>query len=209
MSDDETRTSYDLVAENYAAELDHELDSRPLDRAILAVVAELADGPIADLGCGPGAVTAHLVGLGAEAFGVDLSPGMVEVARGLWPDIRFDVGNMSALDYPDASLGGIVAFYSIIHTPPEKLALVFAEFARVLRARGPVLLVFQVGDDEHRRIEHGFGHDVGLDAWRWDPARVARLLAEAGFRLLSTTVRESADSTEKGQRAYVLAVNAE
>ena len=205
MSDNETRASYDLVAESYAAQFTHELDDRPLDRALLATVGELADGPIADLGCGPGAATAFLVNLGHEAFGVDLSPGMVAVARAAWPGIRFEVGSMENLNTDAASLGAIVAFYSIIHTPPSRLPLVFGEFARVLRAGGPVLLAFQVGADEHRRIESGFGQEVTLDAWRWNPETISGLLVAAGFELIATTVREPADTTEKGPRAYMIA----
>ncbi|MCW2677362.1 MAG: bioC1 [Modestobacter sp.] len=72
-----TRAAFDAVAADYAATSRDELAGRPLDRALLAAFAELAGGlgPIADLGCGPGHVTAHLSALGADAFGVDLSPG--------------------------------------------------------------------------------------------------------------------------------------
>jgi hypothetical protein len=53
--------------------------------------------------------------LGLDAFGIDLSPGMIALARRTNPDLRFDVGSMLALDLPSASLGGILAYYSIIH----------------------------------------------------------------------------------------------
>jgi len=197
---DDIRASYDLVAEAYA-----KVNSThgPVERAMLAALVELADGPIADLGCGPGAITAHLIALGSDAFGVDLSPGMVAVARGLWPGIRFEVGSMHALDMPDAALGGIVAYYSIIHTPPHELPGVFAEFARVLRPAGPVLLAFQVGD-EHLHIERGYAHDVSIDAWRLRPEHVVALLESAGFTHVSTTIRDPQDG-EKTQQALVLA----
>ena len=42
-------------------------------------------------------------------FGIDLSPGMIEVARRTYPGLRFEVGSMLALDLPDASLGGVLA----------------------------------------------------------------------------------------------------
>lgn len=50
----------------------------PLERAILAAYAELVGpaGPVADLGCGPGGLTAYLRRLGVEAYGIDLSPRM-------------------------------------------------------------------------------------------------------------------------------------
>lgn len=133
---DATRTAYDTVAADYARLLRSELDAKPLDRAMLAAFAErvrAADaGPVADLGCGPGRVTAHLHALGLTAFGVDLSPEMVAVARRGFPELRFEQGSMTALDLADGSLGGVLAWYSTVHTPPELLPTMFAEFHRVL-----------------------------------------------------------------------------
>jgi SAM-dependent methyltransferase len=81
---DTTRRAYDAVAVDYAALLRTSLAESPLDRALLNVLAELvlADGGgmVGDLGCGPGRVTAYLHERGLDAFGVDLSPGMVAVA---------------------------------------------------------------------------------------------------------------------------------
>ena len=62
---------------------------------------------------------------GIDTFGLDLSPRMVEQARELNPDIKFQVRNMMALDLRDESLAGIVAFYSIVNIP-EKLPTAFA-----------------------------------------------------------------------------------
>ena len=200
VTDHDIRTSYDTVAQAYAATNDR---LSPLDRALLGVVAELATGPVADVGCGPGRSTAYLSGLGCEVFGVDLSSGMVEVARGLWPGVRFEVARMQDLPCPDAALGGIVAFWSIIHTERHELPRTFAEFARAVRADGPLLLAFQVGD-EQVHIEHGYGHDVSIDAWRWQPERIVELLATAGFVHESTSIREPAHG-EKTRQAYVLA----
>lgn len=52
------RHSYDRIAARYAAEFDDELSHRPLERALLAALAELAcldksPGLVADLGAGP------------------------------------------------------------------------------------------------------------------------------------------------------------
>jgi trans-aconitate methyltransferase len=66
-------------------------------------------GPVADLGCGPGRVTAHLGDLGVDALGTDLSPAMVAEARSRHPELRFDEGDLTALDLPDGALGGLVA----------------------------------------------------------------------------------------------------
>ncbi|MBC7589905.1 MAG: class I SAM-dependent methyltransferase [Salinibacterium sp.] len=198
-----TRAAYDLVASDYAKLLRHELDAKPADRAMLGLFAELVDGTVADIGCGPGRVTAHLTGLGVEAFGIDLSAAMVEVARREHPSLRFEVGSMESLMTPDARLGGIVAWYSIIHTPASRLPAVFAQFHRVLTPGGLLLLAFQVGD-EPRHLSHAYGHDIALDAYRLQPARTAGLLVDAGFGVQAQLVREP-DTSEFTPQAFILA----
>lgn len=204
-----TRASYDAVAADYAERFHGELAAKPLDRALLAGFAELVQaagaGPVADVGCGPGRVTAHLHSLGLTAFGVDLSPQMVALARRAHPRLRFDVGSMLALDLPDGALGGIVANYSIIHIPPERLPDVFAEFHRVLAPGGHLLLVFQVGD-ESLHLTEAFGRVISLDFQRLRPDRVAELLSQAGLVIRAQLRREpDDDGVETMQQAYLLA----
>ncbi|MFZ2115810.1 MAG: class I SAM-dependent methyltransferase [Pseudonocardiaceae bacterium] len=85
-----TRTAYDTVAA-YAEWVSNDLTAKPLDRALHGAFAEPvhADGtgPVADLGCGPGRLTAHLHSLGLSLLGVDLSPSMVALARRTYPDL--------------------------------------------------------------------------------------------------------------------------
>ncbi|MFI8896157.1 class I SAM-dependent methyltransferase [Streptomyces paradoxus] len=187
----ETRVFYDTVAEEYA---DHFSDLRPgtpLDRGVLHGFAGLVGegGEVADLGCGPGRVTAYLASQGLSVFGLDLSESMLAVARRENPDLRFVRGSMLELDLPDSSLDGVVSWYSIIHTPEEHLPALFAGFHRVLRPGGHLLLGFQFGD-EPRRYEEAFGHSVSVTFLRRRPEQVAALLREAGFTLRAQTLRE-------------------
>ncbi|MFE7446495.1 class I SAM-dependent methyltransferase [Streptomyces chartreusis] len=205
-----TRASYDAIASAYADRFsDWPADSSPLDRSLVSAFAELArehaPAPVADLGSGPGSVTAHLHALGTPVFGVDLSPRMVALARRAHPELRFHVGSMTALDLPDETLGGILALYSLIHVPDDHLPATFAEFHRVLRPGAPVLLAFQSGDSEDRlHLSERFGQEIALDYhWRTPDHVIAHLL-DAGLRLYARTVREP-DGEEKRPRAFLLA----
>ncbi|WP_314247389.1 class I SAM-dependent methyltransferase [Streptomyces kutzneri] len=204
------RASYDAVAVDYARLLSAELTGKPLDRAMLAAFAEYvrddAGGggrAVADLGCGPGRVTAHLDGLGVRVFGVDLSPAMVAVARRTYPGLRFEVGSMAALDVADGVLGGVLAWYSTVHTPPSGLPALFAEFARVLAPGGHLLIAFKAGD-ERVRLDHAYGHPVDLDVYRTPPELIAGLLAGAGLAEVARLVREPVPG-ERSPQGFLLA----
>ena len=66
-----------------------------LSVTVSPVDTDVGGGPVADVGCGPGHVTAHLRDSGLDAFGIDLSPVMIDVARREHPGLRFEVGSMT------------------------------------------------------------------------------------------------------------------
>ncbi|MEU9701646.1 class I SAM-dependent methyltransferase [Streptomyces sp. NPDC047981] len=186
-----TREAYDAAASTYARLFSDSLRDSPLDRAILGVFAEAVreggDGRVADLGCGPGHVTAHMAELGLNAFGVDASPAMVELARQAHPRLRFDVGSMSALGIADGALGGVLSRWSIIHIPPPELPGILREFRRVLATGGHLLLGFSASEDASHPTQV-FDHAVA-PAYRWWPDHLAALLREHGFAEVARTVR--------------------
>jgi SAM-dependent methyltransferase len=190
----DTRSSYDTDAIGYAEQVRGLLDGRPYLRASLALFAELVHraggGPVADVGCGPGYVTEHLHDAGVDAFGIDLSPEMIALARRDHPDLRFEVGTMTQLDLADGSLAGIVAFWSVIHVPDEAVPGVFEEFRRVLRPEGLVLVGFHVGD-ETRHTSTGYtGLPVNVDSHRRRPSTITHWLRDAGFTIEAELVME-------------------
>jgi len=209
----DTRAGYDAIAVDYADRYRDVYRGKPPHRALLGAFAELVTGPdtgsgarpVADIGSGPGLITAHLDGLGVPVLGIDLSPRMVELARATYPGLRFEVGSMTGLDAPDGRFAGIVAMYSIIHIPEPVLPKVFAEFRRVLAPGGQLLVAFQVGD-EPLSFTEAFGHRVALDFRRLRPERIEQLLGEAG---LFTHTRMVCDpdtaSGETTPQAYLMA----
>lgn len=206
MAPDPIATSYDRVAAEYTARIGDELAGKPLDRALLLAFAEQVHplGPVADLGCGPGHVTAFLAAAGAQVEGFDLSREMVAQASRRYPNLVFRQGDIRSLAVADSTLGGIVAFYSIIHLGGAEFAPAFHEWRRVLRPSGLALVAFHIGD-----------HVVHLDEW-WEQAvdlnfrflpveTVTAALAQAHFQVEAIVERAPYPEVEhQSRRAYVL-----
>lgn len=204
-----TRDGYDTAAIGFAAMFEHHLDDKPIEKAMLAAFADLVratgNPAVIDAGCGTGVTTRILRDRGVTPIGVDLSPNMIAEARARAPEIRFEVGSMTALDQTDGSVGGVCAWYSTIHVPDSHLPQVFSEFSRVLVDGGVALLAFQVGD-RPRRVTEAFGVPVELEFHRRTPATVTGLLTASGLPVYSTTVRDGDDDgVETTSQAFVIA----
>lgn len=205
-----TRAFYDAIAEDYAEHFRGDLEARPLERAVLTAFAEQIasdglGGEVADLGCGPGRVTALLHRLGLPVFGVDLSASMLAVARRENPHLRFEQGSILELDLPDGVLAGALSWYSSIHTPEDRLPGLFAEFHRVLAPGGRLLVAFQAGEAP-LRLERPFGRPVILDFQRRRPEHIEALLTAAGFAVQARLVREPDETLgETAPQAFLTA----
>lgn len=208
---DSTRRGYDAVAEQYAADFLDELRLKPLDRGLLAAFAELgdADGPVADLGCGPGHIAAHLAGLGIRAVGLDLSPRMC-AEGGRLTGLAFAAGDLSALPIRSRSLSGLTCFYAVIHLDEVARHRAYREFVRVLRPGGYALISFHTSDADidagHARTVTDFlGHAVELTFHFLDPAAEAQALVTAGFETAARLDRAPHPGIEHpSRRTYLL-----
>jgi ubiquinone/menaquinone biosynthesis C-methylase UbiE len=203
------RDAYNTVAAAYARVLADVSFESPLDLAMIRQFADAlptgaAEGGILDAGCGSGRMISHLESLGLrDVEGVDLSEAMIAQARISNPHHRFTIGDIAALPYPDKCFRGVLAWYSVIHTPAEQLPSVITELARVTQPGGYVLVGFQAGKG-HRTIHRAYGHDVTLTACLHDPAATAELFTRQGFTISALLTREPR-SSETHQQAFILA----
>lgn len=161
---DQVRESYDRVARAYLRQYAGELSRKPLDRALLQVVVDerAPDSVVADVGCGPGHVTRYLHDAGVPCVGVDVSRGMIDIARQNNPGVDFVEGSLLELPVVDGAWGAIVALYSIIHLAQDSLGPAIQELARALAPGGLLLLAFHVGEGVIHRDEM-LGERVMLD----------------------------------------------
>ncbi|HZX01871.1 class I SAM-dependent methyltransferase [Kribbella sp.] len=197
--------SYNTAAADYHAILKDYHRADPFEIGALDYFAALVEhGPVGDLGCGTGRITTYLAGLGLDVFGMDLTPGMIEVARREYPELRFEVGSLFGLDLKDGELAAALAWYSLVHTPREELPTAFAELFRVLRPGGVLVHGFKVGEGS-RPLTQAYGHDVNLQVYMYSAADVAGLLAEAGFVEVATLTRAALPAEkDAGQAALIV-----
>jgi SAM-dependent methyltransferase len=202
------QSSYDRIAEEYTARIADELKDKPLDCMLLDEFAARVNGTgrVCDLGCRPGHVARYLHDRGVDIFGLDLSPGMLEQAHKLNPNIEFRQGNMLALDVGDGAWAAIVAFYSIVHIPKADLPQAFREMHRVLKPGGLLFLAFHLGD-EVLHEENCWGYQVSLDLVLFHRKEVERYLTEAGFVIEDSLERDPypPEVEYQSRRAYIRA----
>lgn len=176
-------TSYAHRADEYIALLGSMESVHPSDRQLVSDWAAQVEGPILDAGCGPGHWTGYLSTRGAQVSGVDQVSAFLEHARTRFPGIPFLEGNIDELPLASDSIGGVLAWYSLIHHEPGTIDRALDEFARVLTADGTLLVGFFVGADVD-----SFDHVV-VRAWRWSPDALAERLVSAGFAVIETHTR--------------------
>ncbi len=197
--------AYDAMADRYVAHVRREFDKRTMVRERLEAFASMVEGQqlVADVGCGPGHVTKLLSDHGLNIVGYDIAEGLLVEARRSFPDLSFRVGDLTAIDLPDASLGGLVSRHSTIHLAPGELAAAFSEWARVLVPGAPLFVSFFAAAT---RADHGtpFDHAV-VTAYALSPDVIAEELEASGFGDLDVGLRPFGPTERPLDQAIILA----
>jgi uncharacterized protein YceH (UPF0502 family) len=198
--------AYDAAAAAYSEALLDELTGKPFDIWLLERIAEDADGPIMDLGCGPGQIAAFLADTGAEVHGLDASPQMVAQAQANFSDLDFAVGRYDQLLRPRsaAAWGAIVAWYAFVHLAPSELVATLRTVGGTLRPGGTLGIALHLGDG----IVHAdelFGVAVDLDFVHHDRDEVLAAVTGSGLEVAEWYVRAPYAEEAQTVRLYVLA----
>jgi SAM-dependent methyltransferase len=201
------RVSYDTIAAEYANRIYPELKNKPFDRQLLDRYADEVrmSGPVCDIGCGPAHIARYLFDRGVNVFGLDLSWGMLNEARRLNPNINFIQGSMLALGLGSDTVGGIAAFYSIIHVAREDVVAALSEMRRVLKKKGSVLLTFHLGEDVMRMTDF-HGHPVEYEATLFRVEEMTGYARATGLDVQQSMERDPYPEIEhQSRRGYILA----
>ena len=162
------------------------------DRQLIADWSDgLAEGLVLDAGCGPGVWTAYLHGRGKEVEGIDLTPEFIAHARRRYPSVPFRIASLAQTGLPDGAATGVLAWYSLIHTPPSELPALLAECRRLLAPGGGVCIGFVDGE-----ARQPFAHAV-TTAYYWSADALGAVLDDAGFHVTQVEQRQ-----DPGRRAH-------
>jgi SAM-dependent methyltransferase len=170
------RDAYSSMSTQYISLFDRGWQDHDDDTALVRRHLTGLQGPVLDLGCGPGHWTAYLHSLGADVSGVDMVPEFIAHAQATHPGPRFRLGSMTGLDVPEHSVAGILAWYSTIHLPPSGLDRVLAGFHKILASSGMLVVGFFDSDDDVAEFDHKV-----ITAYRWPVDVFSHHLAKAGF----------------------------
>ena len=162
-----------------------------LDRERIGRWADGVGGRVLDAGCGPGHWTAFLVDRGVDAEGIDLLPEFIVGASARFPQVPYRVASLTDADIPAGSLGGVLAWYSLIHASPDELPLLLTAARRALREGGRLLIGFFDGPDGE-----AFPHAV-TTAHLWSVTGITVVLEDAGFRVVDSDAR-----VQEGRRPH-------
>jgi SAM-dependent methyltransferase len=206
---EELRAAHDVLAELYADRLADVLDRMPAERAVLGLFCDLtlaADlgANVVDVGCGTGRLEPYLAARGLSPSGIDLSPEMIRVARRDRPGFAFDIADLRELPFGDASVAGVVCWYSLMYLAPSDRPAAFSELARVLKPAGYLVTAFKAGDSQLRRGGRSTGLGIEFDVYWLSPDEMERRLIEAGFVTVFWGGRP-AEGQEGSPQRYLLA----
>lgn len=191
VSIERTSQAYGQRADEYVEVVGTMEATSPIDRDLVGAWArEHSAGQILDVGCGPGQWTNWLHEQGFTVTGVDPAPEFLECARRDYPKATYRAGHAQSLGA--TGLSGILAWFSLIHTPPHEVPAILAEFARCVEPGGGLLLGFFEGPELVP-----FDHKI-TTAYYWPIDELGRAVEEAGFTVTARHARDEPPHRRQG-----------
>ncbi len=194
------KAGYNKIAERY-------LSTRTTDSEDVRLLGDFiellsSDAKILDAGCGAGIPVSKILAEHFDVTGVDFSEAQIELAKKNVPNAKFICEDMTKLNFPDDTLDGICSYYAIIHIPREEHQPLLANFHRMLKTGGIVLLCLGAQNLVDDIDENYLGTRMYWS--HYDSATYLKLLKEIGFAIM--WARYVKDSTCEGARhLFVLA----
>jgi len=201
-----TRQAYNLAAQKYHDLFHNEMNEKEYDRKLLDSFASRLknNSLICDAGCGPsGHIGRYLFDKGLKVVGVDISEKCVEFAQLHNPDMKFECADISSLPFDNNSFEGLISYYSIINTPKIYVSGIFAEFHRVLKPEGYLLVAVKAGTTEGY-INDLLGIKTKIYSALFTQEEILNYFSKAGFLLEFFDIRNPYDFEINNERIFAI-----
>ncbi|MEU3016710.1 MULTISPECIES: methyltransferase domain-containing protein [unclassified Nocardiopsis] len=143
--------AFDTIGERYDEAFPNKEGQEDCVRRLLTLLPPNAQ--VLDLGSGTGLPTARqLVSSGARVTGFEISEGMIELARRNVPEARFRRADIVDLDPVERSYDAIVAFFSLLCLPKERIPQALGRVRASLVPGGLVCLSMVEADVDDQAI---------------------------------------------------------
>lgn len=192
--------NYDDIAKEYVNEFFEDTsDNKYID----IFLNSLNGKKILDVGCGNGKDCKYILEKGFNINGIDLSIGMLNIAKEKVPNCNFEIMDITEITYPDDSYDGIISNCSLFHIPVEELPKTLKSFKRVLKPDGKLLLILQEGNGE-KMVEEPYRPGIYIYIKYFSKNEIQKLLQEYGFEIDYLLKKESPNKLELGNKKIIV-----
>lgn len=156
---------------------------------------------VLDAGCGPGRDTDLLSKKGFKVIGLDLSSGLIKIARKTFPNLEFIEDNLLSIPFPDNYFDGLWSHASLLHLETtEEVKKALREFNRIMKQTAilHVLVKAQTGQSKTAVVADSLSkHDRFFQYFT--KSELQGLLKKTGFKIMSIKQYKEADRNPKGR----------
>lgn len=181
MTTRELAATYDRIADEYAEDHKHDTWSLAMVERFVQLLPHRAR--VLDVGCGPGWEAQRFAQAGFRVSGIDVSPKLIALAKGMVPRGRFIVGDMRSLPFAAGAFHGICAKASLLHLQRREVPSVLTSFRRVLRRGGLLLVAVKEGRGSEMVVGTDYGYRYERPFTYFGCGELTRLFERAGFRI--------------------------
>lgn len=181
-----TKKVYDDIAKEYAETYYNWPD---IESYTSIFFKYLRGNKILDVGCGSGRDAKYFVNKNYEYVGLDISEGMIKIAKEKNPNANFVLGDMRKLPFENNSFDGIWSMSSLLHIPKTEIVNVLKEFNRVLNKDGIFYCSLQKGTFEGFRENDSYDKQSRYFSYFLED-EIKDYLEKAGFQILELFNKE-------------------
>jgi len=160
---------------------------------------------ILDIGCGIGKDSGYMHSQGFGVIGIDISKGMLKVAKKNFPKIDFRLADFRHVDFLDNSFDGIFAAYSLIHIPKSDILKTLKRLNRFMKAHGFIYIALQSGKPNELFVNLAFASKEKVFLNVYSYSEIKEILNKVGFKIIFKSERAPKKNEIDYKKLFIIA----